>query len=87
MIEAGKSIRTHNRAGIHGDNELNSIMEALMVPVTNGDMHVFLDVLEDLPYDSYPQITFVKDWFNTEKTIGEVQFLDFLVIVMLMQTR
>lgn len=76
-MEEGKSIQTHNRAGIHGDNELNSIMEALMVPVTNGDMHVFLDVLEDLPYDCYPQITFVKDWFNEEKTIEEVQFLDF----------
>ncbi|MCI8529563.1 MAG: hypothetical protein HFH82_10490 [Lachnospiraceae bacterium] len=76
-IEAGKRIRTHNRAGIHGFNELNSIMEALMVPVTNGDMHVFLDVLEDLPYDSYPRITFVKDWFNEDKTMEEVQFLDF----------
>lgn len=76
-MEEGKSIQTHNRAGIHGDNELNSIMEALMVPVATGDMHVFLDVLEDLPYDSYPKITLVKDWFNTEKTIEEVQFLDF----------
>lgn len=76
-IEEGKNIQTHNRAGIHGDNELNSIMEALMVPAASGDTHVFLDVLEDLPYDSYPQIIFVKDWFNAEKTIEEVQFLDF----------
>lgn len=76
-LENDKNIQLHNRAGIHGDNELNSIMEALMVPVTNGDIHVFLDVLEDLPYDSYPKITFVKNWFNEKKSINEVQFLDF----------
>lgn len=76
-IMEGKSFQTHNRAGIHGDNELNSIMQALMVPVADGDTHVFLDVLEDLPYDEYPQISFVKNWFNSEKSSEEIQFLDF----------
>ena len=76
-LKEGKGIQTYNRAGIHGDNELNSIMEALMVPVINGDSHIFLDVLEDLPYGYYPQITFVKDWFNKEKSNEDVQFLDF----------
>lgn len=76
-VKEGKSILIHNRAGIHGDNELNSIMEALMVPVASGDIHIFLDVLEDLLYDDYPQISFVRDWFNAEKSIKEVQFLDF----------
>lgn len=76
-VKDGKSFQIHNRAGIHGDNELNSIMQALMVPVVDCDTHVFLDVLEDLPYDEYPQISFVKNWFNSEKSCKEIQFLDF----------
>lgn len=73
----GIDIRTHNRAGIHGDNELNSIMEAMSVPVAPGDAHVFLDVLEDLPVDNYPNFCFVKEWFNVRKSQSEVQFMDF----------
>ena len=76
-IEKGIKIQVHNRAGIHGDNELNSIMEALKKKKKKGDMHIFLDVLEDLTYDKYPQITFVKDWFNAEKSKEEVHFFDF----------
>lgn len=73
----GIDVRTHNRAGIHGDNELNSIMGALSVPVAPGDAHVFLDVLEDLPVDNYPNFCYVKEWFNTRKSKEEVQFMDF----------
>lgn len=73
----GIDIRTHNRAGIHGDNELNSIMEALSVPVAPGDSHVFLDVLEDLPVENYPNFCFVKEWFNARKSMSDVQFMDF----------
>lgn len=73
----GRGIQTYNRAGIHGDNELNSIMEALTVPVACGDVHVFLDVLEDLPEERYPDLRFVNDWFNEKKSTEEIQFLDF----------
>ena len=76
-IDDGLDVRMHNRAGIHGDNELKSIMEALSVPVAPGDAHVFLDVLEDIPVDNYPNFCYVKEWFNTRKSKEEVQFMDF----------
>ena len=75
--EDGRILQTYNRAGIHGDNELNSIMTALATPVTCGDAHIFLDVLEDLPKECYPHFRYVKDWFNENKSLEEIQFLDF----------
>ena len=75
--ENGINLQTFNRAGIHGDNELNSIMEALSVPVARGDAHIFLDVLEDLPNEMYPHFCLVKNWFNDKKSTGDVQLLDF----------
>ncbi len=72
-----KNVRVLNRAGIHGDHELNSIIEALSTPLKPGDMVILLDVLEDLPESLYPNFLYVKDWFNNEKSRDSVQFLDF----------
>ena len=76
-INDGKLLQTYNRAGIHGDNELNSIMQAMSVPVAPGDVHIFLDVIEDLPVGLYPNYVYTNRWFNENKSRNEVQFLDF----------
>jgi len=76
-MDKGIHIKVQNRAGIHGDNELNSLMEALSVPVSRGDAHIFLDVLEELPVHMYPNYHLVKDWFNEVKSKEEIYFLDF----------
>ena len=73
----GKLLQTYNRAGIHGDNELNSLMEAMSVPVAPGDVHIFLDFIEDLPVELYPNYVFTNRWFNENKSRNEVQFLDY----------
>lgn len=73
----GINVRVLNRAGIHGNHELNSIIHALSTPMKSGDMVILLDVLEDLPEKSYPNFVYVKDWFNKEKSKDSVQFLDF----------
>ncbi len=70
-------VNVSNKAGIHGNNGLNSIMYALNTPVRAGDAFIFLDVLNDFPEEAYPEIQLVSEWFNQEKSREEIQFLDF----------
>ena len=84
-INDGKLLQTYNRAGIHGDNELNSIMQAMSVPVAPGDVHIFLDVIEDLPVGLYPNYVYTNRWFNENKSRNEVQFLDFQFCLLSLQ--
>jgi len=73
----GKSLRVANRAGLYGNNELNSVMNALLTPVRNGDYIVFYDTLEELDETEYPDIETTYEWFNSEKSENEIWFLDF----------
>ena len=73
----GVSIRVQNRAGIHGYNELNAIMEALDTPVRKGDVMVFYDTMDDLDFFEYPGAQQTYEWFNYEKKIEDIWFFDF----------
>ena len=75
--EDGVNIDVANRAGIHGYNELNAIMEALDTPVKEGDFLIFFDSMCDLDFDEYPNGTLTEEWFNSEKSVDEIWFLDF----------
>lgn len=73
----GKALCVANRAGLYGNNELNSVMNALLTPVRNGDYIVFYDTLEELDETEYPNIETTYEWFNSEKSENEIWFLDF----------
>lgn len=77
FIENDKTINISNRAGAHGFNELNAIMEALNTPIKKGDYLVFLDTMYDLDLDDYPNAKTTVGWFNSEKKKEDVWFLDF----------
>ena len=76
-LKDGVPLSVQNRAGIHGYNELNAIMEALATPVRKGDVMVFYDTMDDLDFSEYPGAQQTYGWFNDEKKTEDIWFLDF----------
>ena len=74
--ENNLKIHVVNHGGLHGNNVLNTLINALFTPIRNGDCLIFLDFFRDVPEKFFPGLRNVADWFNIKKLPTEVFFLD-----------
>ena len=69
-------IAVHNHGGLHGDNFLNSIIYALNTYVSENDVIIFLDFLDDFDSKIFPNMIETYELFNKNKSYSEIMFFD-----------